>query len=259
MGVKMSKPPIFYVLGQVKFSPVLEIATYVPKIQEELRKEFPLFKEDTINNFQLKIESGVPRPSFAQTSRWQFARADNMSGFLLARDFVTFHTTAYETFEPFLESMTRGLDVVNRAASLGLIESTAIRTLDAVIPEPGHKVQDYLKPEACGLSEQLDGELKQSTVECVRDIPPDGTLISRVAIVKGGLGIPMDLFPITLELKSKLKEIDTWHALVDNDRQLRGSFEFDLQKIKTCLSEVKLGVSRAFYNSVSEFAIESWR
>ncbi|SRR6266851_158538 len=259
MGVKMSKPPIFYIIGQVKFSPVLDMGKYVPKIQEELRKDFPRFKEGSINAFQLQIDAGTPRPSFTQTPRWQFTRPDNMSGFLLGADNLTFHTTAYDTFEPFLECIMRGLDVVNRAASLGIVESTAIRTLDAVVPEPGTKVQKYLKAEACGLSEDFGGELRQSTVECVRDFPPDGALISRIAIVNGSLGIPMDLFPLALELKHEFKNLNTWHALVDNDRQHKGNFAFDIQKIRTSLSEVKKGVSEAFYHSVSDFAIERWR
>lgn len=261
MGVKMSKAPIFYIIGQVKFSPVLDMGKYVPKIQEELRRDFPHFKEETINNFQMQvqIDGGLPKPSLTQIPRWQFAKADNMSGFLLGRDNLVFHTTAYDTFEPFLENILRGLDVVNRAASLGLVESTAIRTLDAVIPEEGTKVQKYLKPGACGLSESLSGDLKQSTVECVSEFPPDGTLISRVAIIKGTLGIPIDLFPITLELKPGLKNLNTSHALVDNDRQQKSCFEFDLQKIGASLSDVKQGVSEAFYNSISDFAIERWR
>jgi uncharacterized protein (TIGR04255 family) len=259
MGVKMSKPPIFYTIGQVKLSPVLDMEKYVPKVQEELRKDFPRFKQDSINAFQLHVEAGTPRPSFSQIPRWQFARADNMSGFLLGPDYLVFHTTAYDTFEPFLESIVRGLEVVNKAASLGLVESMAIRTLDVAVPEPGTKVQEYLKAQACGLSEDFGGKLKQSTVECVREFPPDGTLISRVAILYGPLGIPMDLFPLALELKPEFKNLNTWHALIDNDRQQKGSFEFDVQKIRTGLSDVKKGVSEAFYSSVSDFAIGKWR
>jgi uncharacterized protein (TIGR04255 family) len=259
MGVKMSKAPIFYTIGQVKFSPVLDMEKYVPKIQEELRKDFPRFKQDSINVFQLHIEGATSRPSFTQTPRWQFGRADNMSGFLLGPDSLIFHTTGYDTFEPFLESIVRGLEVVNKAASLGLVESMAIRTLDAVVPEPGTKVQQYLNAQACGLSEHFGGELKQSTVECVRDFPPDGTLISRVAILKGSVGIPMDLFPLALELKPEFKNLDKWHALVDNDRQQKSCFEFDVEKIRTSLSGVKKGASEAFYSSVSDFAIEKWR
>jgi uncharacterized protein (TIGR04255 family) len=259
MGVKMSNPPIVYIVAQVQFSPVLDMRKYVPIIQEELRKDFPDFREESINNFQVQLENAVPKPFITQVPRWQFGRADKMSGFLLRTDVLNFHTTAYDTFESFLENTMRGIDVVNKAASLGLVESTAIRTLDAVIPEEGSSVQRYLNPAACGLSEALDGELKQSIVECLRDFPPDGVLISRVAIVKGALGVPADLYPLTLELKPAFRNLNSWHAILDNDRQQKSRFEFNLNTIQKSLTDVKKGVSEAFLKSVSDFAIERWR
>jgi uncharacterized protein (TIGR04255 family) len=259
MGVRMSKPPIFYIIGQVQFSPILEMRQYVPKIQEQLRKEFPDFKEDAINAFQLQFESGKPKPAFNQTSRWHFNKPDGMSGFLLQPTSLSFHTTAYNTFEPFLADMMRGIEIVHKAAALGLVESVAIRTLDVVVPEAETKVQQYLNPQACGLSEDLDGELRQSSVECVRDFPPHGALISRVAIVNGSLGMPMDLYPLTLELKPKLKTLNTWHAILDNDRQEKRRFDFDPGSIRTGLTEVKKGATEAFLKSVSPFALDRWR
>ena len=41
MGKKLANAPIFYILGQIRFSPVLKMADFVPKIHERLRREYP--------------------------------------------------------------------------------------------------------------------------------------------------------------------------------------------------------------------------
>ncbi len=148
--------------------------------------------------------------------------------------------------------------VVTKFANLNYIESVAIRTLDAVVPEQDLNVRDYLNPALRGLSDGLDGELKRIVTESLWEIPPHGVLISRVAIVKGALALPMDLFPLPLELKPALKELNVEHALLDNDRQERERFAFDLEEIRKRLLIVKKGATEAFKQTVSQVALNRW-
>jgi len=253
----MAKPPIFYTIGQIQFNPVLGMAKFVPDIQESLRSSFPDFREENIATLQVRIAEGSP-PTQAITHRWHFSDLKKTSGYALRPETLVFHTTAYEDSDHFLAKVLEGMAVVTKFANLNYIESVAIRTLDAVVPEQDLNVRDYLNPALRGLSDGLDGELKRIVTESLWEIPPHGVLISRVAIVKGALALPMDLFPLPLELKPALKELNVEHALLDNDRQERERFAFDLEEIRKRLLIVKKGATEAFKQTVSQVALNRW-
>lgn len=255
----MKKPPIFYTIGQIQFNPILGMAKLIADIQEELRRDFPDFQRGKVANVQIKVtEEGAPAQVVTQ-ERWHFNDLNRTSGYLLQPQSLVFHTTAYETSEHFLQKVLDGISVVHKYADLSYIESVAIRTLDAVIPEPGQNVREYLNPAVRGLSEGLDGQLKHSVTESLWEIPPHGVLISRVAIVKGALATPMDLFPLSLELKPELRKLDLGeHALVDSDRQHKERFAFDPEEIRKRLLAVKKDAAQAFQESVSQFALDRW-
>jgi uncharacterized protein (TIGR04255 family) len=258
MGRKMRNPPIFYTIAQVQFSPFLQMTKIVSDIQASLRKKYPDFRQDKMANFILQF--GPQGPIQQQGGdRWHFIDAKNSSGFILRNEALVFHTTAYETSEVLFECVLEGIGAVNKYAELGFVESVAIRTLDAVVPEGGTALRKYLKPAVRGFSEEFDGQLKQSVVESTWDIPPNGVLISRSAIVQGGLGVPMDLFPLSLELKPSIRTLNVQHAVLDNDRQEKGRFDYNLDQIHERLVTVKKGASLAFSKAVTPFALEQWQ
>jgi uncharacterized protein (TIGR04255 family) len=260
MGQKMKKPPIFYTIGHIQFNTVLGMGKFISDIQEALRGDFPDFQAQKIANIQIRIAGEGSPAQAAIQEQWQFTDLKRTSGYLLRPNALVFHTTAYEDAEHFLQKVVDGISVVNHCAGLSYVDSVAIRTLDAVIPAPDLNVRDYLNPAVRGLSRGLDGQLKHSVSESLWEIPPNGVLISRVAIVKGTgtLAIPMDLFPLSLELKPELKEVNVEHALLDNDRQEKERFVFDLEEIQKRLLIVKKGATEAFHKAVSAVALERW-
>lgn len=260
MGQKFSKPPIFYTIGQIQFSTVLGMGKFVNDIQESLRNKYPDFRQDKITNLVIQLGGEGPKEVQPQsTDRWHFSDAKKTSGYILKTDALVFHTTQYETSEVFFKCVLEGIEVINKYARLSFVESVAIRTLDAVIAEHGTKLRQYLNPSVCGLSEGLEGQLKQSVVESVWEIPPGGVLISRSAIKSGALAFPMDLFPLSLELRAFLRELNAEHALLDNDRQEKGRFDFSLDEIRNRLAIVKMGATDAFEKAVTPFALERWK
>jgi uncharacterized protein (TIGR04255 family) len=235
------------------------MAKYVPELQESLRSEFPDFQVEKRANLQIRFGQDNPPAQTVTHERWLFTDLKRTSGYILNPEAIIFQTTAYETSEHFLGKILEGISLVNKFANLTYIDRVAIRTLDAVIPEPDLNVRNYLNPSVCGLSEGLDGELKRTVTESLWDFPPNGLLISRVAVVKGTLALPMDLFPLTLELKTGLKDINVEHALLDNDRQEKERFGFDLEEIRKRLLTVKKDSTDAFQKSVSQVALDRWK
>jgi uncharacterized protein (TIGR04255 family) len=258
MSTKMKKPPIFYTIGQIQFNAVLGMVNFVPAIQESLRGQFPDFRQEKRATFQIRIAEESAAPAQASTiDRWHFIDLSKTSGYVLQPQSLIFHTTAYEDSEHFLQRVSEGISAVNKAAGLTYVDSVAIRTLDAVIPDAGLNVRDYLNPAVIGISEGLEGHLKHNVMESLWETP-NGLLISRVSIVKGSLATPMDLFPITLDLPVRLRGLNSEHALLDNDRQERERFVFDEEKIKDKLMAVKRGATEAFQKQISKLALERW-
>jgi uncharacterized protein (TIGR04255 family) len=259
MGQKMKNPPIFYMIGLVQFNAILNMSKFIPDIQESVRSEFPDFQQGKVANIQIRLTEENSPPQAVTQDRWNFTNLSKTSGYLLQPQSLIFHTTAYETSEHFLQKVLDGISVVNKHATLTFVDNVAIRTLDAVIPEDDLNVRDYLNPAIRGLSDGFSGQLKHSVTETLWEIPPSGVLISRVAIVKGTLALPMDLFPLSLELKASLRDINREHALLDNDRQERSRFTFDLEEIRKKLLIVKKDATEAFEKTVSKLALDRWK
>jgi uncharacterized protein (TIGR04255 family) len=255
----MSKAPIFYTIGHIQFNTVLGMSRFVPDIQEALRSDFPDFQAQKLANLQIRFSGDEgPAQTASSQEQWQFTDLKKRSGYLLRQNSLVFHTTAYEDSDHFLQKVVHGISVVNKHATLSYVDSVAIRTLDAVIPDPGLNVRDYLNPAIRGLSDGLEGQLRHSLSESLWEIPPNGILISRVAIVKGQLALPMDLFPLALDLKSELKDFSGEHALLDNDRQEKERSVFNLDEIQKRLLTVKKGATEAFQKAVTAVALERW-
>jgi uncharacterized protein (TIGR04255 family) len=159
----------------------------------------------------------------------------------------------------FLDGFLKGIDVIHRAAQLEYVEGIGIRTIDAVVPVKGENLRDYLKPQLLGFYESDLGDVKHSILEGVFSFAVNSLLVSRVAILKGALGLPLDLMPIVLSIKPKFTDTNGDHAILDNDRSEQIQFDFDIEEIRKKFFMLKVDVSKAFYNAVTEGALQRWK
>ena len=111
--VPLSQQPLVLVLCQVKFSPVRQMADYIPPIQEEFRRHgYPLEKAGKIQ--QLSIT-----PTGMQTTsqeRWEYRTKDERWSILVMQDAVVLQTTGYERFEDFAKQLELAVGTVLRVA-----------------------------------------------------------------------------------------------------------------------------------------------
>lgn len=261
MSDKLANAPIFYTTAQIRFNPVLDMAEYVGALQKKWRSTYPDFSAQTFNQFQLQLPP-VPgkQPDFKinATPRWNFKDTEQTSGIVLSTDSITFHTTAYSTSEEFFMPLLEGLAVVHEVVSLSYIESVAMRTLDAIIPDASHELPFFLHDSILGLSSKLQGKMKHSFTELVVGESHD-QLTVRIVILPGRIGVPADLAPITLTLPRRVTEFNSVHAVLDNDCVQKQRFHFDLSKTADTLKAVKKRVTDAFKKSVTQEAIDLWR
>jgi uncharacterized protein (TIGR04255 family) len=259
VGKKLADAPIFYTVGQIRFNPVLNMGEYVAKLHEPLRKEFPDVSREETLRLQVNLAAADNRDAVNSSAspRWKFTNLKKTTGYILHTDALVFHTTAYETSEEFSKALLRGLELIDKTIGLSYIEGVGLRTLDAVIPKQNKTLDFYLHHQVLGFHGLLEGNLKHNITENVSFFPT-GQQVSRVVILNGSIGIPVDLFPITLTLNPKFQQLNALHAILDLDHNRQERFEFDLEEVRARINQVKQGVTEVFRKIVTEQALETW-
>jgi uncharacterized protein (TIGR04255 family) len=263
---RMTNAPVYYALIQVKFTPVAAMAKYVPEIQDALRVEgFPLFEVDNTTRlkFEIKNPNEPPVHSFENVAEWLMVSADKRSGFILGHDFITFHTTSYDTHEPFISASLLGLSKVLEFAKPSFISRIGLRYLDAVLPEGDEVVEQYLAKELHDVDFGLTPV--QSIQEAVYQTSigpstPNSFLVTRVHKMNGQLGFPPDMVPRGLHPLDRFSNTPAkLHGIIDTDHYAEGTIPTDIQQIEKSMISLHSKIKEAFENMVTGFALSKWQ
>lgn len=268
MGKKMAHAPVYYVLAQVRFNAILALEKYMPTIQESLRKiGFPDYQQTvlaTLNlNFGVPGGEGHAVPALQPQARYQFLNQSRMTGFWLDQTSMTFNTTEYDTFPPFLESFLAGVKVIHDTVEQGISfsERIGIRFLDAVCPKPNETISAYLAPSVLGLTDKLaPRELVHSFSE-TRTKKEKTTLVSRAVIYEQelkGAAFPPEFGPVPLRLLDRFSEISGLYAVIDTDSWLDDRETFDVANVKMKLESLHEEIRRSFELMVTPHALKVW-
>lgn len=262
MGQKLSRAPVYFTLAQVRFNPIFALDSYVPSIQDQLRRQgYPDTKRGMLTTFNLNVgnpaEGSTPQVPVSQTTRYTFSNIDKTQGFILDQGALSFQTTEYDTFGRFAEKLLMGLKVVHQAVSLSYTDRIGLRYLDAIYPKVNEALSDYLSKRVLGLYRRLNGSLVHAFSETV--ITNDlGRVVARTILQDGEIGFPPDLQPMELQLSERFRLLRGQHAILDTDGSREHRDGFDLNHIETHLSAVHSVVIEAFKAIVTERALEIW-
>lgn len=262
MGKKMSNAPVYFTVAQVRFNPVLNLESYLPAIQDNLRiMGFPDFRREVFQQLVVSFgnsEAGkAPAPSFQPQARCIFGNIDGTTNFILENNALALQTSDYEVFEKFSEMLMRGLGIVHEELKLDFTERVGLRYLDAVLPSEQESLVDYLAPEVLGLSQKLDGNLSHSFGETVT-MSGAGKLVSRVIIQDGHVGLPPEMAQLAPKLNPRFTQREGRHAVIDTDAFREHREVFDLEKLEVTLAELHTEILRSFKVTVTPHAIKSW-
>src|SRR3984885_9750030 len=246
MGRKMKNAPIYYILAQARFNPILSLDQHIPKIQDELRQAgYPDFSKEALAAIQFNVSSGGELGQITPTAqpvvRYQFFNSDRNAGFILEQNGISFQMTNYDIFESFLESFLIGVNIIHNSAKLAYSDRIGIRCLDAVCPKVDEKISAYLTPSVLGLFDQLaPRKLAQAISETMTKLE-NTTLVSRVIIINqertGAISFPPDL-QTPLQIGEKFKNVSGVYAIIDTDAWLQERKKFDTVDINVVLKEV---------------------
>jgi uncharacterized protein (TIGR04255 family) len=263
MGQKLSKAPVYFTIAQVQFNPILDLEQYLPSIQARMRAaRFPDFKQSVTQRVEFSVgpeAGGSTQPIVTQHVRYFFGDIKGCSHFLLEKNSLSFQTTAYDTFEVFLNEFMQGIGYIHEILNLAFIERIGIRYLDAIQPIIGtDELKQYLIPEVLGLSHGDIGNLVQSISETISQIDV-GQLISRVVIRNGQIGMPEELAALVPTISSRFMQHNGIHAILDNDAFVVRRDVFSLEDVQQCLVSLHEEISNSFYATVTEHALATWK
>lgn len=240
---------------------------YVDEIQDRLRQEgYPLFNRHEVT--QLTIpgpdQSGKSaQPQINQQTSWLLDNNDQTGGFILGPSNITYQTTNYDTHKEFIAELLRGLRAVHDVVKLDHVRRLGLRYLDAVMPQDGEKLEQYLVDGLHGLNFHAERQFAMAESVFSTRVEPiidEGTLVVRVYTRSNErLGFPPDLNPHRLVMNPKFDmEIPRDHAVIDTDHYSTGRMPMDWEDLEQQLLSLHQQVSDAFNAAATNHARTSW-
>lgn len=252
----LPQSPLVFVLGAVRFDPVLAVEGYIPEIQESLRKKgFPKFRTRMLPHRIVKTDDS--KLVAEAKKQWEFHDPTNRTSILVDQDAVIVQTTDYTTYERLHELFDLALTAVADRLEVNEILRCGLRYIDIVHCPQSGEITDWVKPELLGLS-NIDGfhrRIVHSTTEL--DGPGGSTVRIRANLLPEGVVLPPELIPCELEfLKSPIREKP--FVMLDFDHFSQSIFPYQRQTTLDHLAMLHDGVDLAFRSSVTNYAIEQW-
>ena len=272
MGKRMGKPPVYFVIGQVKHNAVLQLNSYIAGIQDSLRKAgYPDYSTATAINTVLTpqqdgrgAEAAGAAVTIQQVAQHRFYNLSRRSCIIVVPEAISFQTTEYETFEKFSEELWRAVRTVNQAVNgLSYVERIGLRYLDAVIPGNNETLDQYLVREVLGVSGLVaDTRASHSYSESALRSGDDYVVVTRVFTRKGHLGLPADLgaenIPFLDRFEHFRKSESVRHAVIDTDGSWTGRNEYSESFAAGVLTRIHDLIEVAFRANLNLHAFKAW-
>lgn len=125
---KLAKHPLMCVLVEVRFSTVLNLETYIPKIQDLLRKDYPLFVTDSEQNINV-TPSGI---DIQNSNKWIFSSKDKTCSLQVTPERLVFLTKKYDRFDDFANRTHRLVAAIEDVVSPSLYSRLGLRYCDCI-------------------------------------------------------------------------------------------------------------------------------
>lgn len=253
---KLRKSPLTYVLAQVRISQIESIADYVPKIQEVVRKDFPIYQEVNIQTIEIKDKTD----SNIRTSlQWHFKDKESWTGIILDKQTITIHTSKYNGFDELNSKIENILDKFNKILDVSLSVRIGLRYINIIQSD----IKEYMQPSLLGFYEKEDDNFLTS-VDTTRKTE-DGFIKIRaihpknVAFIHPGKMVPPDLVSSADQLSFKhYKDINDEYVILDIDNFYQKQLDFDVAKTTKVFSTLHKKIYETFCLAVTKKALKAW-
>ena len=156
------------------FSPVMQIADYIPELQGALRNWYPEFEKTSEHSVQ--IQPG--NITVSASDRWSFISANKKSAVVISHERLWYVTAEYPRFDGFSDTCEEVIATLVNILEPGLLLRIGLRYGDLVIIGENEKVADLIDEhfifpqciESLGSSQQQSTEMFLNTDQGVLTI-----------------------------------------------------------------------------------------
>ena len=246
--------PIAFALGQVVISPVLQLANYIPEIQEKLRHSgYPRYQQHELQ--ALQISSPNSPPVVAQATRWLFLNADHTGAISIGSESIVIERSVYSSFDEFSSELGRVINVVQSIVDIQLFERIGFRRINLIEPTDELTLEQMFREGVLGVD--LSG--KVSTTSRKFEIWADtdvGRMMVRLLRPSPDGVLPPELSASQLSIRPA-QSVDS--ATLDIDHFEVRSAEFKDELVIESLWRLHAAADYAFRQTVSDDALRAWR
>lgn len=256
--LKLSKSPLVLVLCQVRFTPILAIADYVPRIQDRLRKRgYPHVRSAPAQDLVFS-PSG---PQVTQRPRWMLQDKSLTLSIILAENFVAFETTAYGVFDEFVESLALAVNTVAEAVQELYVQRIGLRYVDLLRSPDSETWRKYIRPELHGLQSPVFRSGTQLQLHQSMAQTNHGTMVVRIFQNRDGQLLPPDLADTASTLKvAPPPSAGELLTLLDLDHYSEKGRDYESGAVEQQAWELHNDLDRVFREAVvTNAALEAWR
>lgn len=249
----LKNAPLILVLSQINISPVLEMESFIPKIQEKLRHVgYPLFKraetQEVVFGPQIKINN---------STRWIFIDKTSSTAVVITSHFIAFETNVYTTFDDFAKKLQGVLEIVGEIVKISLVKKIGLRYIDLIQPKEGESFKEYFKPGLLGLDTScLNVKNTLLRLECSSDTEI-GKLVVRLFQREGKKFLPPDLDAPILKFNLPTSE-GKYSAILDTDNFSTVQTDYAPSNLLAVMWNLHDLTDTAFRSSVTPEALKRW-
>jgi uncharacterized protein (TIGR04255 family) len=190
-ALRLSKSPLVLVLCQVRLAAIRNMATYIPKVQDRLRRQgFPVDVSREVQEFG--IQDG--QPMARRQPHWEFRTKDERSSVIVREQAVVLQTSDYSNFDAFLDRLLLATDTVNEVVQDLVVERVGLRYLDLIRPEDGESWRDYVQSGFHGIVNRIvESDKSVVFTQTTTQTGENSRLILRLAQNRDRVVLPPDL------------------------------------------------------------------
>ena len=255
-SLKLSKSPLVLVLCQVRLAAIRDMGSYIPKIQDHLRRQaYPIDVSGEVQ--ELAIQDG--QPVARRHPHWEYRSKDERWSLIIREQAVVLQTTAYTDFNSFLERLLIAMKTVNEVVGDLVVERVGLRYIDLIRPSGDESWKDYVQPGFHGLENQIvRPDASVLFVQIITQTGEGSRMIARVAQNRDRMVLPPDLVanPPILQVTPSEGELLT---LVDLDHFHEERTEYSHERLETRAWELHDRLDILFREIVTPHAIEVWK
>lgn len=257
--MNLPKSPLVYVVAQVNFSAVESMATYIPDIQDRLRRKgFPRFVQGEFR--AIRVTLNAP-PQVTPVPRYEFQDKGRRTGVVVSKEFVTLHVSEYRTFERFCDVLSTSLEIIHSVVGIGLVERVGLRYVNLVRAKGSEGFAQFLDPGLLGLDESKYGATHSKIMSQVLGQTEIGTLAIRLFQRDDGSFLPPDAEPSPLDHPDPELGQGEVVSLLDLDHFKlfeKAAMEFSVESVMRLFWQLHDNTDLAFRAAVTPHALETW-